>query len=153
MAESTSLSQRPVCPSAQPEWPNSVVFGVVGGTASDPSVSFLPTAQPVTEEVIKLSEPVTPVEVFRFAAPCLCKGCIHFSNEDCQLVKRIVNLLPVVTEELPPCDIRPQCRWWQQEGIAACKHCPQVVTANYNPSEEMIAAALPAVLKSPIEYE
>jgi hypothetical protein len=54
-----------------------------------------------------------------------------------------VKFLPIATDELTPCAIRPRCRWWQQEGKAACSRCPQVVTDNYNPSELMIQAASP----------
>jgi uncharacterized paraquat-inducible protein A len=56
---------------------------------------------------------------------------------------RIVEQLPTVTEALPPCAIRRDCRWWQQEGKAACMRCPQVVTDNYNASEQMRQAAAP----------
>ena len=41
---------------------------------------------------------------------------------------RIVEKMPAVTEKLPPCSIRRDCRWWKQEGKATCMHCPQVIT-------------------------
>lgn len=144
MSEDTRKETRPLCPSAQPDWPGSILIGVVGGTAGDPRVSNLVTSLPVTSEVLDLAGPVAPTEVFRFAAPCLCKGCAHFQEEDCTLVERVVGLLPPVTSALPHCDIRPDCRWWQQEGAAACRRCPQMVTKNYNPSETMVAAATPS---------
>lgn len=140
-----SGTPKPLCPSAQPEWQGSLVIGVVGGTAEKPYVSHLDNSQPVTVELLKLADPVSPTEVFRFAAPCLCKGCAHFESDRCHLVERVVKLLPIVTTDLPACEIRPSCRWWQQEGIAACLRCPQVVTNNYNPSPLMIQAALPPV--------
>ncbi|MEH2255413.1 hypothetical protein [Nostoc sp.] len=46
---------------------------------------------------------------------------------------RIVEKLLPVAEALPPYSIRRDCRWWQQEGKAACMRCPQVITDNYNP--------------------
>src|SRR5262245_12963775 len=134
---------KPLCPSAQPEWRESIAIGVVGGTADAPRVSPLTKPQPVTEGLLQLAAPVSPTEVFRFAAPCLCKGCIHFEGDQCHLVERVVALLPEVTQVLPICEIRPNCRWWQQEGAAACFRCPQVVTNNYNPSAQMVKAALP----------
>jgi hypothetical protein len=82
--------ERPLCPSAQPEWPGAVVIGVVGGTAREPEVGFVPQARPVTAELLQLAEPVHPAEVFRFAAPCLCSGCVHFALETCHLASRIV---------------------------------------------------------------
>ncbi|NCS45084.1 MAG: nitrogen fixation protein, partial [Microcystis aeruginosa BS11-05] len=48
-----------------------------------------------------------------------------------------------VTDILPPCRIRQNCRWWLQEGKAACLRCPQVVTDNYNPSEIFVKVAEP----------
>ena len=103
----------------------------------------LARSQPVTDEVLGMADPVEPTEVFRFAAPCLCKGCSHYRGEECRLVQRIVQILPAVAADLPACDIRPDCRWWRQEGREACLRCPQVVTANYNPSELMVRAATP----------
>jgi hypothetical protein len=102
----------------------------------------------VTDEMLALSEPVTPTEVFRFAAPCLGTGCLHFGQQKCHLARNIVKILPAVTEQLPSCAIRPDCRWWQQEGKEACLRCPQVVTDNYNPSQSMRAAATPELQKA-----
>jgi hypothetical protein len=135
---------RPLCPSAQPDWPRSVLVGVVGGTAIEPRLSFAREATPVSPNLLALTEPVDPTEVFRFAAPCLCSGCVHFQLNECGLARRIVQLLPAVVSELPTCTIRADCRWWQQEGRKACLRCPQVVTKDYNPSAEMMRAAAPS---------
>nr|WP_242040862.1 nitrogen fixation protein [Coleofasciculus sp. FACHB-1120] len=120
----------PLCPNARPEWADSKVFGVVTGTGTvkEPHVTYLNERQPVTDELMALCEAVTPTEVFRIAAPCASKGCQNFDGTDCRLAKRIVQHLPGGAEELPPCSIRQDCRWWQQEGKAACMRCPQVVT-------------------------
>jgi hypothetical protein len=143
MESGSAPSPKPICPSAQPDWRGSVLIGVVGGTANEPRVSYLGKSRPVTDELLKLADPVSPTEVFRFAAPCLCKGCVHFETGRCHLVERVVSLLPEVTKELPACEIRPNCRWWLQEGPTACSRCPQVVTNNHNPSNRMIQAARP----------
>jgi len=132
---------RSLCPSAQPEWQGSVAFGVVRGTAEEPRVTNYPEVLPVTEDLLKLAQPVHPTEVFRFAAPCLCHGCVHFKIDRCSLVERIVRILPEVVRSLPSCAIRSHCRWWQQEGANACFRCPQVVTENHNPSTLMRKAA------------
>jgi hypothetical protein len=131
----------PLCPSAQDGWEGSVVFGVVGGTADEPRVTHLDAPVPLNDELLAHVDPVTPAEVFRMAAPCLCSGCTHFEDDRCNLAKRIVKVLPPVTARLPKCSIRPRCRWWRQEGPSACARCPQVVTDNYNPSERMRQAA------------
>jgi hypothetical protein len=132
-----------LCPSAQPDWPESKVIGVVGGIVDEPRVAHLEQPLPVSQDLLQLTIPVTPTEVFRFAAPCAGSGCVHFERDRCQLANRIVTLLPEVAQDLPKCHIRPSCRWWQQEGRAACLRCPQIVTDNYNPSEHTVIAAGP----------
>jgi hypothetical protein len=122
-----------------------VVFGVVGGTADEPRVGYLTEPLPVTDALLALSGPVNPDEIFRFGAPCAGNGCMHFDGCDCRLAKKLVQLVPMVSESLPACTLRPGCRWWRQEGRAACMRCPQVVTEMYTPTEAQRAAADPAV--------
>ena len=40
-----------------------------------------------------------------------------------------------VVRALPRCAIRPTCRWFRQEGPAACFRCPQVVTDSRTASD------------------
>jgi hypothetical protein len=98
---------------------------------------------PVSQSLLALADPVTPTEVFRFAAPCARSLCPHFADEQCHLAQRVRRMLPVVSDELPYCTIRSECRWWQQEGQDACHRCPQVVTSNYYPSTVMVNVAGP----------
>lgn len=118
----------PLCPSAQPEMAGSVVFGVVGGAVNAPRVGYLAEALPVTDELLALAGPAHPNQVFRIGAPCATSACMHFSANRCNLATRVAEELPVVADTLPACRLRPSCRWWQQEGVAACRRCPQVVT-------------------------
>jgi hypothetical protein len=137
----------PLCPSARPTPGNSVVFGVVKGLA-DPHVIYLKQVKAVTEELIARVEPVTPAEVFRTASSCETKDCQHFDGMNCQLATRVAERLPAVVEQLPPCAIRRDCRWWQQEGSAACFRCPQVITDNYNSSDLMKKVSRPTSVKT-----
>lgn len=137
-------SDNPVlCPSAQPDWDGVKVIGVMAGTADQPEMAYLHAPQPVTDELLAMASPVTPAEVFRFSAPCACSGCGHFAEAEskCRLAEKVVRWVPKVTDQLPACAIRPDCRWWQQEGRSACFRCPQVVTNNLKPTEEMRLAA------------
>ena len=131
------------CPSAQPGMPGSMVFGVVGGTAEAPRVAWLERPVPVTEELLALAGPVPPAQVMRFAAPCQEKACCHFDGTNCQLATRLVQVLPAVDDSLRACRIRPTCRWFVQEGKAACYRCPQIVTYSLNPTEQLSLAATP----------
>lgn len=143
------MSTKPetLCPSAQHDWEGARLFAVVVGTPERPETAYLDRAQPVSAELLELAGPVVPAEVFRFAAPCARAGCQHFDNgrETCRLAEKTVRVVPVMFETLPKCAIRRDCRWWKQEGVAACKRCPQVVTVNYAPSEEMRIAADPSI--------
>jgi hypothetical protein len=132
-----------LCPSARPELEGSTVLGVVGGTAEQPRVAYLAEPRPVTPEVLALSGAVSPTAIFRFGAPCAGHACKHFDGTDCRLATRIVQLLPPVVDALPACHLRPDCRWWQQEGKAACLRCPQIVSDLRNPSQLQRQAADP----------
>lgn len=121
----------------------SIVFGVVGGTVEAPEVAYLRQPQPMTDELRTLAHPVKPTEVYRIASPCIGGACQHFDGADCRLAKRIVKWLPITVTDLPPCQVRPSCRWWQQEGKSACLRCPQVVTENYYLTERLKRAIHP----------
>ncbi|MEH1764918.1 MAG: nitrogen fixation protein [Nostoc sp.] len=136
--EDIAADKTTLCPSARPESVDSFIFGIVSGTVTEPRVTYLKQPLPITNELIAKASPITPTEIFRMATACAAKACLHFDGQDCRLAKQIAEKLPAVTEELPPCSIRRDCRWWQQEGKAACMRCPQVITDNYNPSEVAI---------------
>jgi hypothetical protein len=143
MTEKSNSRAPLLCPSTRPEMEGSAVFGVVGGTGTQPRVAYLLDLQPVTAEILALAQPAEPTEVFRFASPCAGGACKHFDGSNCRLATRIVQMLPRVVERLPPCHIRPNCRWWQQEGKAACARCPQIVSEVYGPSELLHQVADP----------
>jgi len=125
-----------LCPSAQPGMDNCRVLGVVqiGDTqqGSAPKIAYLTELLPATDSVLALAAPLKPTEVFRLSATCAEHKCPHFDGADCRLATRIVQILPAVVEALPPCTIRKDCRWYSQEGGAACKRCPEVTTVSYD---------------------
>jgi len=132
-----------LCPSAQPEMEDARVLGVVGGSSEAPVLAYLNERLAVSDELLACASPAGPTQVFRFAARCEEKACCHFDGTNCNLATRIVQILPAVTDALPACLIRPECRWYQQEGKAACFRCPQVMTDKSNASdyEKQIANA------------
>lgn len=135
--------EMPFCPSARHDTDGAVIIGVVGGTPTRPRMAHLVQPLPVMDDLLALTGPVSPEKVYRFAAPCAASACLHFAENHCRLVERVVDGLPEAVEGLPNCRIRPTCRWWQQEGKAACLRCPMIVTEVAHPSEELYAAASP----------
>lgn len=147
MAEEREKKKHLLCPSAQPGMEESRVLGVVGRSSEAPQIAYLNERLEVTPDLLAMAAPAHPTQVFRFAARCEEKACCHFDGTRCQLATRIVQILPAVSESLPACLIRPECRWYQQEGRAACMRCPQVVTETYEPSDDYKRAALGEMAK------
>ena len=140
----------PLCPSAQPGMANCQVLGVKTEDQDGVQLSYLNQRLAVTDEVLAMAAPAKPTEVFRFAATCEESRCTHFDGHDCQLAKRIVQIMPAVVRALPPCIIRAECRWYAQEGGQACFRCPQVSTLNYNPTEQLKIIAGPHAGPPPV---
>lgn len=137
--------RKPLCPSYRPEFPDARAFAVVVGTPELPEVAYMKDAKPVDDALLALAGDVDPTEVFRFAGPCAGPRCQHFDRPsgNCRLVQRSVRLFEVETERLAPCAIRAQCKWWRQEGRAACERCPGIVSSHSLPTEIFIEAARP----------
>ncbi len=138
-----------LCPSAQPGMDNCRVLGVVDHESPTPKIVYLNEILPATDEVLAQSAPLKPTEVFRLSATCAEHKCPHFDGMDCRLATRIVNMLPPVVDDLPPCTIRKDCRWFSQEGGAACKRCPEITTVSYDLSPKVReVSGLPVMLDS-----
>ncbi len=135
----------PLCPSAPGRSGESVLIGVVTGTPDAARVLPLEAAMEVTPEVLALSGPVSPSEVFRFASTCRAEACTHFATGRCQLAERAVTALPEVTQQLFYCPIRARCRWYAQQGAAICRRCPQIITEQISPSPRMLRVVLGSV--------
>jgi hypothetical protein len=123
------------CPSAQPGLGDVQILGVISRDGDEPRLAYLDEALPASPPVLELAAPLDVSQVFRLSARCEEKKCTHFDGVDCQLAVRIARMLPEVVEQLPPCNIRPDCRWFRQEGRAACVRCPQIMTGNHEADE------------------
>jgi hypothetical protein len=131
------------CPSSQANEVGARIFGMMTGTAEAYRVGYLTEVLPVSDTVLALAGSAKPTQLFRIAAPCANGGCRHFKSNACTLAQRIVEGVPAVVNALPACQIRSTCRWFRQEGKAACFRCPQVMTDKSNASdyEKQIAGA------------
>jgi hypothetical protein len=110
-------------------------LGVISRDADEPRLAYLDEALPATPPVLELAAPLDVSQVFRLSARCEERKCTHFDGVDCQLAVRITKMLPEVVDQLPACNIRRDCRWFRQEGRAACLRCPQILTGNHEADE------------------
>ncbi|MEV4479060.1 hypothetical protein [Micromonospora coxensis] len=85
---------------------------------------------------VALAVPVeagTPVEArYRLAGPCVTSSCGFWTGDQCGLGARVVasyrEVVGPAEPELPKCAIRRTCRWYAEQGPAACPACSHVVT-------------------------
>src|ERR1051326_5484901 len=121
-----------LCPSAQPGLNGSLMFGVVEDHPDGRRVSYLDHPARVTDGTIfaLASSSVKPTEFLRFAAPCAQGGCHNWSGSKCSVAERLVQILPAKMNELQTCMLRPRCRWFREQGEAACVRCLHVVTGD-----------------------
>jgi hypothetical protein len=125
-----------LCPSAQPGMDECRVLGVVQRDGPAPRLEYLNQHLPATPEILAMAAPLKPTEIFRLAATCAEHQCPHFDGADCRLAARVVQILPAAVDVLPPCIIRKECRWYSQEGGAACLRCPEITTVSYDLSPQ-----------------
>src|SRR5215472_16670919 len=139
-----------LCPSAQPGMDGCRVLGVVQQDGPTPMLQYLSEPLPATPEVLAMAAPLKATEVFRLAATCAEHKCPHFDGADCRLATRIVQILPATVDTLPLCIIRKQCRWFSQEGGAACKRCPEITTVTYDVSPQVQEVSGLPVIHEPL---
>jgi hypothetical protein len=126
------------------------ILGLVQWEGPTAKLEYLNQHVPATPELLAMAAPLKPTEVFRLAATCAEHKCPHFDGEDCRLATRVVQILPAAVDRLPPCIIRKDCRWYSQEGGAACQRCPEITTVTYDLSPEVqTMSGLPIMQETP----
>ena len=116
-----------LCPSAPLE-PGVVLVGVV---LTNGRVAYAAERLELGEEFVGAAlQADSPERMFRFAGPCRQNGCQQWVGNRCGVIDRVleVNGHVEAEEALPQCSIRPQCRWFNQEGPRACALCPYIIT-------------------------
>ena len=141
----SSQSEAPfLCPSTNAE--NAIqVIGVVQRVDDQHCGTVAYAAGPVafTNELRAVTAPVDAAEVLRLAGPCAEQRCAHYANDRCSLGERAVSELPPVVQRAPRCSIRSHCRWYAEQGIAACLRCPGIVTSTRLGNDRMRVVATP----------
>lgn len=112
-----------LCPSSTAEEGHSVHAIVIDG-----ALVRLTEAVPIDAAwVARAAAHGEPRSRFRFASPCLGRGCMHFDGNLCTLVERLVATEAPISDGREPCAIRDGCRWFRQQGIEACRVCAGIV--------------------------
>lgn len=116
---------------------------MVTPTADGPRVAYVAGTVPVTAELLAMTGDLPATRVLRIASRCVEGQCTHFDGANCRLAQRIVDQLSPVVDGLPPCAIRRTCRWFAQEGRAACERCPQIATVTSQQEPGLATVAMP----------
>lgn len=116
------------CPSAQPDMQDARPIGLLSGSPTEVRIAFFKKEALEAFDWRKHVSDDDATQVLRFGARCEEKRCGHFDGHSCQLGKRVSEDLDAVVEHLPPCLLRPSCRWHAERGPGVCLRCPQVAT-------------------------
>lgn len=108
-----------LCPAAAPEV-GALVFGLIDRSGQ---VSYSRAAIPVTRRLL-LELPITSEQQFRFASPCAQSACRHWAD-GCSLSSTLSEFTAFAQHPEDPgdCAIRPECRWFLQDGARMCSNC------------------------------
>ncbi len=117
------------CPSARAA-PGATLLGIKG---ADGRVKPMRTMMVVDQTFVdNASVPGPPEARMRFASKCETSGCKQWTGTRCGVIDNVLAHLKVVDvdvrDTLPPCAIRPTCRWFDQSGESACHACELVIT-------------------------
>ena len=107
---------------------------LIGVVKEDGHVDMLKQPLEINEEfVLSAKEGRIPESRFRFANTCLKGACEQWDGCRCSVIDGILDHISkssrkIETKEIRECTIRPNCRWFNQNGMSACLICPLVVT-------------------------
>jgi hypothetical protein len=120
-----------MCPSTPVA--NATVF--LGMITPAGRVAYVTPATPAEVALTTVDDSDTPVESrYRLAGPCATTSCGFWTSDHCglgaQLVSSYHEAVGPAEAELPKCAIRRTCRWFAEQGPAACPACSYVITDN-----------------------
>ncbi|MEV4754750.1 hypothetical protein AB0J86_06500 [Micromonospora sp. NPDC049559] len=131
MTDATGSAHPPerMCPSTPRA--NATVF--LGMITPAGRVAYVTPQLPATTALASLPDAESAVESrYRLAGPCVTSSCGFWTGDHCGLGARLVESYrqtnPAAETGLPHCAIRRSCRWYAEQGGAACGACSHVVT-------------------------
>jgi hypothetical protein len=114
------------CPSSDSAHGN-LLIGIV---RADGSVAPIHPPLGIDDDFVRKAgeaSQLPPEARFRLAGPCLTTSCRQWTGTRCAVGDAVADASPSRPERLPACAIRSTCRWWSQNGPAACRSCALVV--------------------------
>ncbi len=125
----TPSAQRPESPGSDIQCPNTSVddaTGAFGRQDDDGNVKFFDRVLPLPDSVRPTLIARGALQSIRLTGPCLRGECLNFRGGICLLGKLVSDLADDGDDCLPACPIRAKCRWFDENGAAACQTCPQI---------------------------
>ena len=125
-------SQNKTCPSSLGQV-GSNLLGIVNPSGT---VGYFDQPIEVTPEFLAdAGDEETLERRFRFSNKCIQSGCKQWTGSECGVIKAVLALDSIpLNKDLPACSIRSTCRWFSQEGAAACNGCRYVITNVSDPA-------------------
>jgi len=106
---------------------------LLGVRQMDGTISILPKPLTLSKDFLNLclDKNIKPTEHFRFVGNCAESGCMQWKDSKCSIASNAVEIVKKMLdtmEKLPVCNIRSNCRWYDQEKSNACNACKYIVT-------------------------
>jgi hypothetical protein len=120
-----------ICPSGRCQ-AGSALLGILGPGGS---VIFTPGLPALDEVQAAQFAQKGGSSSFRFSESCQDSRCLNWQNERCEVASAAVIRNDDLPTNLPACGIRARCRWFAQEGRAACGACPMVMRQTRSDAE------------------
>jgi hypothetical protein len=133
------------CPSA-PADEGATLLGIVGPSGE---IGYVSPLIQIDETFLNAAAGGRPLEErFRFSQPCVEAKCGFWNGSGCNVIEHVLEQespAPASSAlRIPRCSIRPNCRWFHQRGLAACRACRFVVTKVSQDGRQYQEAVLPA---------
>ena len=107
-----------------PSYPQQAATLEIGARDADGTVRFHATPIALSPQVrARRAEARAADSQVRFAGPCATTACTYW-GDGCRLGHLVAE---AASGEGRPCPISDRCRWFAENGPAACDRCDQVV--------------------------
>lgn len=101
---------------------------LIGIAQANQQIEFIGNPIRIDRQFVKIAQEGRPPETrFRFAKKCGKSICANWAGGHCGLIAELRDNREGLGGELPNCGIRDRCRWYAEQGAAACDICPNIV--------------------------